>query len=154
MKALGRLVRLVVVVFVGVMAVSAAQAFQRKRDAPLPPDPDEDEIELVTIFDQVDFRSTAQAFRGGRVEARFGGGTIDLRGARLDPAGAVLRTQAIFGGGTILVPEDWSVTTSVVGIGGAGDARGVTPTDDGPHLTIEGTAVFGGWGIMSEDPRN
>ena len=75
MAILGRLVRLTLLAFVGVTAVSAVLALQRKRDAPPPPDPDADEIDLVAIFDELDFRSEAQAFRGGRVECWFGGGT-------------------------------------------------------------------------------
>jgi hypothetical protein len=153
MAILGRLVRLTLLAFVGVTAVSAVLAVQRKRDAPPPPDADADEIDLVAIFDELDFRSEAQAFRGGRVECWFGGGTLDLRGATLHPDGAVLHTQAIFGGGSVIVPSDWVVTTNVVGIGGAGDARGEDVPHAGPSLTIDGTAVFGGWGILTSDPR-
>ena len=69
------------------------------------------------------------------------------------PDGAVLHTQAVFGGGSVIVPPDWVVTTNVVGIGGAGDARGVEAPMDGPRFTIEGMAVFGGWGILTSDPR-
>jgi hypothetical protein len=153
MNFIGRLVRLIVLAFFGTLLASAAMAVQRKRTAPPPPDEAADEIELVTIFDQLDFRSTATAFRGGRVECWFGGGLLDLRGATLAPEGAVLEVQAVFGGGSIIVPDDWTVTTRVVGIGGAGDARGNAASGDGPRLEIEGLAVFGGWGIMSDDPR-
>ncbi len=133
MAILGRLVRLTLLAFVGVAAVSAALAMQRKRDAPPLPDADADEIELVAVFDELDFRSQSQAFRGGSVECWFAGGTIDLRGATLHPDGAVLHTQAVFGGGSVIVPSDWVVTTNVVGIGGAGDARGdVVPAGRAP----------------------
>ena len=151
MGFLGRLIRLAVLAFIAVMGVSAALAFQRKRDAPPPPDPTADEIDLVAIFDELDFRSEAAAFRGGRVECWFGGGTLDLRGATLHPDGAVLETQAVFGGGSILVPGDWVVETHVSGIGGAGDARGDDAPQAGPHLLIEGTAVFGGWGVLTSE---
>jgi hypothetical protein len=152
MGFIGRLVRLTLLAWVGVMAVSAVVALQRKREAPPPPDPDADEIDLVAIFDELDFRSEAQAFRGGSVECWFGGGTLDLRGATLHPDGAVLHTQAVFGGGSILVPQDWAVTTRIVGIGGAGDARGPEVPQEGPELVIDGTALFGGWGILATDP--
>jgi len=151
MGFLGRLLRLVVVAFLGIMAASAVLAFQRKQNAPPPPDPAADEVDLVAIFDELDFRSESTAFRGGRVETWFAGGTVDLRGATLHPDGAVLQTQAVFGGGSILVPADWVVETHVVGIGGAGDARGSDAPQAGPHLIIEGTAVFGGWGILTND---
>ena len=151
MRFIGRLIRLVVAAFIGVLAVSAALAFQRKKDPPPPPDPAADEIDLVAIFDELDFRSEATAFRGGRVECWFGGGTLDLRGATLHPDGALLETQAVFGGGSILVPSDWVVETNVIGIGGAGDARGADGPQAGPRLIVEGTAVFGGWGILTNE---
>ena len=94
MGFLGRLLRLVVVAFLGIMAASAVLAFQRKQNAPPPPDPAADEVDLVAIFDELDFRSESTAFRGGRVETWFAGGTVDLRGATLHPDGAVLETQA------------------------------------------------------------
>ena len=122
MAILGRLVRFTLLAFVGVTAVSAVLALQRKRDAPPPPDPDADEIELVAIFDELDFRSEAQAFRGGRVECWFGGGTLDLRGATLHPDGAVLHTQAIFGGGSVIVPS--AAAHPITG----GSAPGIAPS--------------------------
>ena len=75
MAILGRLVRLTLLAFVGVTAVSAVLAVQRKRDAPPPPDPDADEIDLVAIFDELDFRSeprrsVAAASSAGSAAAR------------------------------------------------------------------------------------
>ena len=120
------------------------------RDSALP-EPDSDEIDLVATFAPVEFASTAQAFRGGRVTTWFGGGTVDLRKARLDPEGATIRANALFGGGNLVVPDDWRVETHLVGIGGAGDGRpDGNPPAGGPTLRLEGLAIFGGWGITSE----
>ena len=63
MAILGRLVRLTLLAFVGVTAVSAVLALQRKRDAPPPPDPDADEIELVAIGQEQESRTLAEAVR-------------------------------------------------------------------------------------------
>jgi hypothetical protein len=42
----------------------------------------------------------------------------------------------------------------VLGIGGIGDARpGIERDEDAPHLTIEGTAIFGGFGVAYEMPE-
>jgi hypothetical protein len=122
------------------------------------PDPDADEIDLRTYFGPMDFASVSTAFRGGTVETWFGGGTIDLRGATLHPDGAHLRTTTVFGGGQILVPDSWVVETRISGIGGAGDVRGsaaATPQSDptAPRLVVDGVVAFGGFGIMSQDPR-
>ena len=158
MKVIGRLFGVLVLGWIATMAVAASVAMQKKREAPPVPDPDADKIELRAIFGPLEFVSTADAFRGGSVECWFGGGTIDLRGATLAPDGAYLRATAVFGGASILVPETWTVETHVNGIGGVGDTRG-SDTDRGaadpmaPRLVIEGPVAFGGFAIMSSDPR-
>jgi hypothetical protein len=159
MKVIGRLVGVLLLGWFATVAVAAAVALQRRREAPPLPDPSADEIELRTIFGPVEFASTAPAFRGGSVEIWFGGGTLDLRNATLHPDGAHLRTTTVFGGGQILVPDSWVVETRVTGIGGIGDARGAaaaTPESDphAPRLVVEGIVAFGGFGILSRDPRD
>jgi hypothetical protein len=135
------------------MGATAAVGLRRKSLAP-PPDPASDEIDVVLVFESLALKSTAKAFRGGSIEAWYGGGSFDFRGATLDPAGARLKTRAIFAGGQILVPPEWRVTSNVSGIGGVGDARpAVDRAADAPELAIDGWVLFGGWGIMSEDPR-
>jgi predicted membrane protein len=119
--------------------------------APEPQEPEADEVDLVATFGPLDFTSTSQAFRGGAVTTWFGGGTVNLRDAKLAPEGATLRVQALFGGGNLIVPDDWRIETRVVGIGGAGDGRpGGNPEPGAPTLRVEGVALFGGWGISSE----
>ena len=117
------------------------------------PEPDADEIDLVATFGPLEYKSTANAFRGGTVTTWFGGGTVDLRGATLDPAGATIKANALFGGGNLIVPDDWRVETNLVGIGGAGDGRpDGNPAAGAPTLVLEGKAIFGGWGVTSEPP--
>ena len=139
--------------FVAFVLGAVAYAMVRGRESTTP-EPDADEIDLVTTFGELKYASTAPSFRGGRVTTWFGGGTLDLRGARLDPAGATLRTQTVFGGGNLVVPEDWRVETKIVPIfGGVGDARpDGNPPEGGPTLRLEGIAMFGGWGVTSEPP--
>lgn len=154
MGMIGRFVAVILGAFAATMigALIAAR-MAKERIVPID-DPALDEVTLAAIFGPLDFKSTATAFRGGTVECWFGGGVIDLRGATLAPGGAHIEIRAIFGGGQIVVPDDWRVTTRVIGIGGAGDARpGVERADDAPHLTIEGIAVFGGAGITSSIPE-
>jgi hypothetical protein len=119
----------------------------------VPQAPEADDVDLVATFGELDFHSTARSFRGGTVTTWFGGGTLDLRDAVLDPAGATLRANALFGGGNLIVPSDWRVVTKLVGIGGAGDSRPDGNQPEGaPTLRLEGTAIFGGWGITSAAP--
>jgi len=152
---LGRIVRVLLLLLFGWIAfIFGAMAYAKVmgRDSTTP-EPDADEIDLVATFAPMAFESTARAFRGGSVTTWFGGGTLDLRGAQLDPAGATIRSNALFGGGNLVVPDDWRVETHLVGIGGAGDSRpDGNPPAGGPTLRLEGVAIFGGWGVTSAPP--
>jgi hypothetical protein len=154
MRVIGRLLALFGIGVVVSAVVGAIAAQRVKRDFVPIDDPDANEIRLAAIFEPMSFRSTATRFRGGSIDCWYGGGVIDLRQAVLDPDGARLDVKARFGGAQILVPEGWRVTTGVMGIGGAGDARPrIERAEDAPHLTIEGTAIFGGFGVASEMPE-
>ena len=152
-RMLCRLARAATILLLGWIAfVLGAVAYARVMGrSATTPEPDADEIDLVATFGPFDFRSTAQSFRGGSVTTWFAGGTLDLRGARLDPGGATLRANVLFGGGNLVVPDDWRVEPRLLGIGGAGDGRpDGNPPAGGPTLRLEGVAIFGGWGVTSE----
>jgi hypothetical protein len=126
-------------------AIAYAKLFGR---ASTQPDPDADELDLVATFGPLEYKGTSKAFRGGAVTTWFGGGGVDLTDVTLAPGGATLRVQALFGGGNLVVPEDWRVETRVLGIGGVGDGRPRgNPAPGAPTLRLEGYAIFGGWGI-------
>ena len=112
----------------------------------------DDDVDIVTIFNGREFVSKAPAFRGGSVLTWYGGGTVDLREATLDPVGATLSTRTIFGGFQLLVPETWHVKMNVTAIfGGVADTRDhsrVIP--DGPTLVLEGFTLFGAVQVTSE----
>ena len=149
----GKLMRALSLVLFGwfVFMIGAVIFAATRRRVTAPQDPAADEIDLVASFAPLEFRSESGAFRGGTVTTWFGGGTVDLRDATLDPAGATIHTSSLFGGGNLVVPEAWNVETNVVGIGGVGDGRPkVERPPDAPMLRLEGTAIFGGWGITSE----
>lgn len=134
---------------VGLFVARAAKQRIEEVDAP-----DADEIRLAAIFEPMHFRSTATRFRGGTLDCWYGGGVIDLREAVLDPGGARLEVRAVFGGAQIVVPASWRVSSKVVGIGGLGDGRQLAEYEaEAPQLTIEGLAIFGGFGVTSELPE-
>jgi hypothetical protein len=60
-------------------------------------DAESDEVALVAIFDGVDLKSRASAFRGGSMFAWFGGISVDLREAKLSSDGAHLDLHALNG---------------------------------------------------------
>jgi hypothetical protein len=151
MSAIGRLTAVLTGGLMLASVTGAIAARAAKQRIVQVDDPDADEVRLAAIFEPISFRSTATSFRGGAVDCWYGGGVIDLRGATLDPGGARLQVRAIFGGAQILIPATWRISTKVVGIGGVGDGRPrgeIVP--DAPHLRIEGVALFGGFGVMSE----
>src|SRR4051794_40351707 len=152
---IGRLVRVLASLFAALLVFVAGAAVYAKvaGRTSTTPEPDADEIDLVATFGPMEYHSTASSFRGGTVTTWFGGGTVDLRNAKLDPAGATIRTSTLFGGGNLIVPDDWRVETALVGIGGAGDGRpSGNPPAGAPTLRLEGLALFGGWGVTSEPP--
>ena len=117
-------------------------------------DESDDEFDVVAIYAGQDFTSRAGALRRASVLSWYGGGTVDLRGASLDPAGATLTARSIFGGIRLVVPETWRVEHHVTGLfGGIGDARPAGRVDDAlPVLRLEGFLLFGGVGIVAEAP--
>lgn len=149
-KTIFRVISMILCGWFAFVAVALVFAAIKGRRA-VPQDPAADEVDLVATFGPMDFHSTSGAFRGGSVTTWFGGGTLDLRDATLDPAGATLRVNALFGGGNLVVPEGWNVKARIVGVGGVGDGRPTADRpDDAPTLRFEGVAIFGGWGITSE----
>lgn len=150
-----RLLTTLVRVALGAMMVASIgaviAAIDAKRRIVPRHDHEADEVALVAIFRPLAFRSTARAFRGGTIDCWYGGGVIDLREAKLAPEGAHLRVKAVFGGAQLIVPDSWEISSSVRGIGGLGDARPKTARPIGaPRLTIDGFALFGGFGVASE----
>jgi hypothetical protein len=149
---LRRIVGLIVAGFVTSMVVSAIAAMQVKQRIVPTTDPDADEIALAAIFGPLAFSGTSKQFRGGTVDCWFGGGVLDLRGATLAPEGATLRVRGIYGGGQILVPADWAVTTQVQAIFGGvtNNVSGAGGLGASPGMTVTGIMLFGGFAVTSE----
>ena len=147
-----RLIRnLIGLVILGGIASAVGAAIAKGRMASSGTETD-DEFDLVTIYDSVTFASQAAALRRGSALTWYGGGTIDLRGATLDPAGATLELRMLFGGLQLVVPPSWRVERDVTAIfGGIGDVRGFeSESTGGPVLRLTGWVAFGGIGIVSE----
>ena len=154
-RGFGRLVRFLFGAMFVVQTVGVAFALRRKRAVREQSDPASDDVALTSIFGPLEFTSTAQGFRGGTLTCLYGGGILDLRGAALAPGGATLRIQAFNGGAQILIPASWRLETKVIGLGGVADARPrIDRPADAPTLSIRGWAMFGGFGIASEGPKD
>ena len=52
-------------------------------------------------------------------------------------------------------PRDWRVESNVSGIGAARDTRPAQGrADDAPVLSLDGVVLFGGFGVMSDMPKD
>lgn len=86
-------------------------------------------------------------FKGGHVDAVFGGFEIDLRDAIMDGDAATLETNAVFGGIEVRIPITWSAVVQGVGVFGAFQDETTQPNPtlvpNPKRLIVKGGAVFG-----------
>jgi predicted membrane protein len=113
----------------------------------------DDYIDYVHIFSGGERQISSDNFRGGKITAIFGGSEIDLTKAKLAPGVQELEIACVFGGATIIVPDEWNVRIDVVPVlGGFGDSRKLHPgrtIDMSRQLIIKGAVVFGGGEVKS-----
>jgi len=109
----------------------------------------------VAIFGGVERRIVTQDFRGGTINAIFGGVELDLSHAAMQQPQAELEVNAIFGGVELRVPDTWQVISSGQAIfGGYDDKTGSSDNlDPGAPpkkmLVLTGSVIFGGVEIKS-----
>jgi len=113
----------------------------------------DDYIDYVNIFSGGERQIVSQSFKGGKISAVFGGIELDLTKANLAAGVSELEIACVFGGATIIVPDDWYVTIEVTPVlGGFSDSRKLSPgrtVDSSKHLVIKGAVVFGGGEVKS-----
>ncbi len=113
----------------------------------------DDYIDYVNVFSGGERQIISQNFKGGKITAIFGGIELDLTKAGLAPGISELELACIFGGATLIVPDDWYITIEVTPIlGGFSDSRKLIPgraIDPSKHLVIKGAVIFGGGEIKS-----
>jgi predicted membrane protein len=113
----------------------------------------DDWIDYVNIFSGGERQVTSQVFKGGKITSIFGGIELDLTKAQLQQGDSVIEIACIFGGATLIVPDNWFITIEVTPVlGGFSDSRKLMPgrtVDPSRHLIIKGAVVFGGGEIKS-----
>jgi predicted membrane protein len=99
-----------------------------------------------SVFGSGDHIVLDPEFKGGELNAVFGGLTLDLRRTNLPVGETRLDINAVFGGITVFVPADWLVETHLDSVfGGFQDNRmPKEPIDTTKKLIITGSCVFGG----------
>jgi predicted membrane protein len=113
----------------------------------------EDYLDELVIFGGGEKMITSNNFKGGKITALFGGSEINLLGSKLAKGTVYIDLVFLFGGGTLIVPQDWNVKVDMVSIfGGFSDKRSI-PTEskeqNGSTLIVKGVAIFGGGEIKS-----
>ena len=109
--------------------------------------PDEGFVNETNIFSGSKHRVINQVFKGGKISNIFGGTEIDLTQATLAEGRTELMIECIFGGVTLLVPDDWKIVMNMNAVlGGFADKRLVVKESPNPNkiLVISGSAIFGG----------
>jgi predicted membrane protein len=114
-----------------------------------------DVLNEVAIFSGVERRIVTSNFRGGTINAIFGGVEVDLSHAQMTEPQVELEINAIFGGVELRVPEDWRIVSRNQAIfGGYDDKTGTSILPESPDapkrvLVLTGSVVFGGVEIKS-----
>lgn len=113
----------------------------------------DDYIDYVNVFSGGERQIVSENFRGGKVSAVFGGIELDLTKAKLAPGRNELELACIFGGATIIVPDNWFVVIEVTPVlGGFSDSRKLIPgrsIESSSQLVIKGAVIFGGGEVKS-----
>jgi len=113
----------------------------------------EEVIDFIYVFSGGERQIVTSNFRGGKVTAVFGGAEIDLTKSTLAPGSNILEIACVFGGITIIVPDEWDIKIEVTPVlGGFGDERKLKPgrvAEPGKQLIIKGAVVFGGGEVKS-----
>ena len=113
----------------------------------------DDFIDYVNVFSGGERQIVSENFRGGRISAVFGGMELDLTKAKLATGRNELEIACVFGGATLIVPDDWNISIEVTPVlGGFSDSRKLIPgrtIDPTRQLVIKGAVVFGGGEIKS-----
>lgn len=111
-----------------------------------------DRQDVVAVLGAAETRNRSPHFRHANVSAVFGGATLDMRDAQLDP-GATVDALALFGGVDVIVPPGWRVELGGLPIFGGYDDKtaghGNVPPD-APVLKVAATAIFGGVDVKNK----
>ncbi len=111
---------------------------------------DGDYIDETAFFGGVERSIHSQNFKGGKIVSIFGGSKIDLTQCQLAPGSNSIEMTAIFGGSTLIIPNDWNVKLeSFNAFGGFSDKRRNVNVDYSKLLIIKGSNIFGGGELKS-----
>ena len=110
-------------------------------------------LDLNFVFSGTDQQISDKDFKGGRINAVFGGFKLDFTHADMQSGEAILEVNLVFGGGEILVPQSWEIEIISSGVFGSVEDKtrryAVDPSLPKRILRIKGSTVFGGLEIKN-----
>jgi predicted membrane protein len=111
-----------------------------------------EQLELNTVFGSIKKNIINKNFGGGEINTVFGGCEINLMNADFEGV-AELEVNLVFGGVTLIMPNDWAIRSEVVSVmGSVEDTRTIQAELQGQSnrvLVLRGNAVMGGIEIKS-----
>lgn len=108
----------------------------------------EDFINEVAIFSPINKTVKSENFKGGKVVMVFAGGEIDLSQAKTSHKEIDMEFIAVFGGGKLIIPKDWRVSSRGAAVFGGYNNK-TEKGESGVTLNLKGAAVFGGIEIVN-----
>ena len=107
-------------------------------------------FESSSIFGGVNKNVVSSDFKGASVTSIFGGTEINLMKADIQE-NAIIDTTCIFGGTTIIIPDNWQVKNEITTIlGSVEDKRAIELSEiSGKILILKGSCILGGVDIKS-----
>lgn len=104
--------------------------------------------EYTAVFGEQKADLSGEEFHGAQIDAVFGGVTLNLRNAKIEKD-AVIDVTCVFGGATIILPDNVKVKVSSTPIfGGVSNKKVPAFTADAPTVYINATCLFGGADIQ------
>lgn len=114
-------------------------------------DVSDDTIEANAIFGGIKKMVLSKDFKGGEINAIFGGTEVDFSQADIEGR-VVLEANQIFGGTKLIIPPHWRIVSEMTVImGGIEDKRPIQKEGPDPAKTLilKGSCVLGGLEIKS-----
>jgi predicted membrane protein len=112
----------------------------------------EDYIDFNAVFGSINKNVISKSFRGGEVNAVFGG--AEINSMKSDFEGKVeLEINAVFGGVRMIIPPHWTIKSEIAAVMGSVEDNRPMTTDKQPDpdkvVILQGNAVFGGIELQS-----
>ena len=113
----------------------------------------QDALNLTMMLGGGEYRFSSKQFKGGKVTAFMGGGTLDLTEAEMETDEVVIDVFAMMGGFEVRIPKHWQLnvqTTPIMGgvenktYAGQSNVSAVDLPQPLKRLTIKGTLFMGG----------